>query len=766
MPITSTSMSSSYRHSPSSIFIAAPSVDDPSASSMQMGKQRLLADAAAAVRLREGEEEKPVRSSINSSTSTSTNNSTNNSDRNRRRFCPSKNLAEEIQSRILGRACCNEGEDDASTPTCSDLASLRCNCNCNCNSDCNCCLALFSNIESRTSTTSASTSTSSITTRSPLNTSLEGSDCYPSSTAKSTSFTTRTSAAEDPLNGSKSNLSIYQSLLKECEDIAITSDNNNDCYKFGQRNDRLHLQRSQSVEYTARSYWDRKSEAVATISSSPPFTVTATATSYIDDAYNYVAGADDTDNYFNTYTDTPVPSSFYQAALEEATLTEEEEEQLLQRQRDLLLEQQEERSSQTGKTSTDRAIMCTPSRNGNHSCSPRNSTAIPYANSPISPFYRAALEDAALAEEEAEELLLLQEQQNQDQYQADRRDFIVATNSSTCTEDNVGSCVSSSFYQSALKEAAIAEQELCLEEKLHEGEDGDEHENESEHILVAMGVEARVAAAFTPGPYPQSFVDDNASLSRSAVPPETSFALRTITNSTQRAEAAGELTKSTDVFVSTRKENDGNNQILDCKEETPNYYEDENDDEDIGLRWAMYLSTCESPTTPSLNSKGNTSRATSASFFTERVTSCSASEEEGQDEGKFGDNPAFGEVKATRNVDQFMVSQRKAMEEYERSNKNIVSSESQPRMCRHVSAPCMYPSSSIDNNVSSSLSGGRRRQPRRLSSLEARGTTETREAISNGNSQVVKCKGCQGRLKAPVNYSLVFCPKCQTISPT
>ena len=49
--------------------------------------------------------------------------------------------------------------------------------------------------------------------------------------------------------------------------------------------------------------------------------------------------------------------------------------------------------------------------------------------------------------------------------------------------------------------------------------------------------------------------------------------------------------------------------------------------------------------------------------------------------------------------------------------------------------------------------------------LLRRGNAETREAIATGRAHVIVCQGCRNRLHAPKNYSLVFCPKCKTISP-
>ena len=44
------------------------------------------------------------------------------------------------------------------------------------------------------------------------------------------------------------------------------------------------------------------------------------------------------------------------------------------------------------------------------------------------------------------------------------------------------------------------------------------------------------------------------------------------------------------------------------------------------------------------------------------------------------------------------------------------------------------------------------------------GQSETRAAIMQGQSQIVTCRGCLGKLHAPVNCALVFCPTCNTVS--
>ena len=51
------------------------------------------------------------------------------------------------------------------------------------------------------------------------------------------------------------------------------------------------------------------------------------------------------------------------------------------------------------------------------------------------------------------------------------------------------------------------------------------------------------------------------------------------------------------------------------------------------------------------------------------------------------------------------------------------------------------------------------------SALFQRGHVETRNAMDQGMSHVVQCRGCRSRLHAPMSYSLVFCPNCHTVSP-
>jgi hypothetical protein len=99
----------------------------------------------------------------------------------------------------------------------------------------------------------------------------------------------------------------------------------------------------------------------------------------------------------------------------------------------------------------------------------------------------------------------------------------------------------------------------------------------------------------------------------------------------------------------------------------------------------------------------------------------------------------------------FLFSQQKAMEEWSTNTNNTSNTSNIAPSPRQMGAR--------QNSVSSLDSSERRRE------LLERGTQETQQAISSGQARIVTCRGCGGRLQAPVSYSLVFCPKCQTISP-
>jgi hypothetical protein len=105
-------------------------------------------------------------------------------------------------------------------------------------------------------------------------------------------------------------------------------------------------------------------------------------------------------------------------------------------------------------------------------------------------------------------------------------------------------------------------------------------------------------------------------------------------------------------------------------------------------------------------------------------------------------------------TDDFLMSQQEAMEEWSRNNNNNNNNA-------HTNS-----SSSNNNGTRAQMPGVSRNDSfRRRRELLDRGTLETKTAITTGQAQIVKCRGCNGRLQAPISYSLVFCPKCQTISP-
>lgn len=61
--------------------------------------------------------------------------------------------------------------------------------------------------------------------------------------------------------------------------------------------------------------------------------------------------------------------------------------------------------------------------------------------------------------------------------------------------------------------------------------------------------------------------------------------------------------------------------------------------------------------------------------------------------------------------------------------------------------------------------GNRRSRSKPHDDLVRRGERETRAAMNQGNAHVVRCEGCNCRLHAPRDFSLVYCPNCQTVSP-
>lgn len=129
------------------------------------------------------------------------------------------------------------------------------------------------------------------------------------------------------------------------------------------------------------------------------------------------------------------------------------------------------------------------------------------------------------------------------------------------------------------------------------------------------------------------------------------------------------------------------------------------------------------------------------------------------DSGIFGAIPRPPGTTAPPQVD-FLLSQQLAMEEWQqvprspvRRSRSLAGRREHPH---HVSFEHYMPHSSDESEPRSSLEED---------SLLQQGNRETREAIANGMAHVVQCRGCLGRLHAPMSYALVYCPKCHYVSP-
>jgi hypothetical protein len=423
-------------------------------------------------------------------------------------------------------------------------------------------------------------------------------------------------------------------------------------------------------------------------------------------------------------------------------------------------------------------------------------------STPICPFDRSALDDATLVEER---LSILQKQQHERKQQYKRASNIFHANGVDGVV-NRSIYMPSSFYRSALNEAMISEQELGVQGETEDNKDHavvpatesdnvssiqqrpnailvlesqfqsnlaieptanrrDEDENGAwrsamspfssstpSSYLVAPSlppmtsstvfdratktassdVVANEMELITPDRCSQSFVDDSCSVTRS-------LAMSHVTSQVLPATQYG-------AEVRARRSNAcvfAGKDVLHCSK-TQDIVDEENEED---LRFAIYLSRVESSTASSLNSE----RTLCDSLSTGE--SRSTPDEESKSD-HFNDR-IFTSRGSIKDDSEFMISQFKAMEEYQRNNKTYCS-PTKP--------------TSDENNFRSSkdiatISTPSPRQRRRRTRLETRGALETRQAISSGSSHVVKCKGCNGRLQAPLYYSLVFCPKCETVSP-
>lgn len=107
----------------------------------------------------------------------------------------------------------------------------------------------------------------------------------------------------------------------------------------------------------------------------------------------------------------------------------------------------------------------------------------------------------------------------------------------------------------------------------------------------------------------------------------------------------------------------------------------------------------------------------------------------------------------------FLKSQQLAMEEYQRSRSLTAPTHSASSSTNSVNSATRQVAPGSGQDKVPSASSGQRHH------ILERGIKETQEAISSGQARIVQCRGCNGRLQAPMSYSLVFCPKCETISP-
>ncbi len=388
----------------------------------------------------------------------------------------------------------------------------------------------------------------------------------------------------------------------------------------------------------------------------------------------------------------------------------------------------------------------------------------------ISPFYREALEHAALVEEE--ELLLLE------QHRENSSDPETVTSTGGAADNKCRNTFQkqSSFYRSALEDAIGLEEDYEVGDesasKEHQGNNDDPMQRQSTtcsfsssssascvDTLTSTSVESAVlspgtaqcsdlfqaeryvsnlsissvserhvqAETIAPNPCPRSLVDDGSGFSvtrSSAMPYMSDSGLLTTAN-----EAGSHAPRNGKKGVSVEK-----NDLLDFQI-NPSDCEDDEDDED--LQMAIYLSRVESSAASSLNFEETRSQSLSTKG------SRSVPDGECKNEGSCS-NRSQASYNQSKSDQEFLASQFRAMEECQRNNTST--------------------SSSSTTNATATSSRKQKTQ-RRRSQLETRGATETRQAISNGDSHVVKCNGCNRRLQAPLHYSLVFCPKCQTVSP-
>ncbi len=417
-------------------------------------------------------------------------------------------------------------------------------------------------------------------------------------------------------------------------------------------------------------------------------------------------------------------SSFYRAALEEAAV-------LGKCDQGTLLQVNNENYSSRTSEDIGAVDISTPTRAvGSYGMSEHNEK-VPALSSPKSPFYRAALEDAEILDYAFGE-------------QVGERQSTTCSFSSSSISSNTNTAAASSVATPPNLSRATTMESNVSEVQRHLS-------GVSFSPSSVLQIETEPIA---PDPSSQSFVDDSCAFSvtrSSAMPYMTNSVSLRNSNEAVKLEARNNAS----LLMGMKKV---------CNSPADLHYskaiseESENDEDDEDLRMAIYLSRVESSTASSFNSD----RTCSTSFSTKGSRAVGEAEKKNNHQNV--QNVTSDDL--IENDNEFLMSQLRAMEECQRNN----STKCGPSIRDHSMTSCSSESSNSCQNhfQSGSLplrSGGKGQTRRRRSMLEERGATETRQAISNGDSHVVKCKGCNGRLKAPMHYSLVFCPNCQTVSP-
>eukprot|EP00535_Pseudo-nitzschia_heimii_P001749 CAMPEP_0197192560 /NCGR_PEP_ID=MMETSP1423-20130617/25221_1 /TAXON_ID=476441 /ORGANISM="Pseudo-nitzschia heimii, Strain UNC1101" /LENGTH=667 /DNA_ID=CAMNT_0042645461 /DNA_START=199 /DNA_END=2198 /DNA_ORIENTATION=+ len=503
----------------------------------------------------------------------------------------------------------------------------------------------------------------------------------------------------------------------------------------------------------------------------------------------------------------PRMSSFYQEALHAAEAIEEGEDELLLERLNQYGHISPKSSSREVQNDVCFANTRDPARRGNSFDFTDIDDSVEAACNSISPFYREALEIAGFAEEEFHLMQQHREIPRGEELRAGKIDERSAIDRAC----NTTISTPSSFYRSALKEATMIQQEGVADE-FKDDEEGPfiiPAINDSTSTIHQRSVANAVykpdfrSGRTTDGagtferrtwdtgrenrciPYSVSSLSTSSlaySPSTIAVHPDISYPNRSHSNSSKSSsdvlpvgvaslssnqcsssfiDDSYESTvtrsmimphlknsvssESSAVNATKMTEKNLLNQLRGTHYSRNTSYDSQVDEEE--LRLANYLSKFNLSSNSSLQSKGAFSYALSTGG------NRSVSEEKIEEE-QYCDQ-VFQSCSTTENNNEFLISQIKAMEECHKNNSRndqelVISHPSFSN--RTIRGKCRF-RFSRDTASSTPPSSRERIQSRGRSRLEIRGISETRKAISNGISHVVTCKGCQGRLQAPVSYS-------------